>query len=137
MSIETGLVPVIPLPRREVRPAVTPSRLFGFIWRVSAHDQLWLAVLSVLVFAAGVLPLELQRRIVNSAFVGGSVKTIVGLAGAYVALALTAGLLKLGLNTYRSYVCSRVQRCRVAPRAHPCSAPNFCPDRLSEFCRPG
>src|SRR4051812_45942172 len=99
MSIETGLVPIIPLPRREVRSrAATPSGLSGFIWRVSARDQLWLAILSVLVFAAGFLPLELQRRIVNRAFVGGSVRTVVGLAGAYAALALTAGLLKLRLN---------------------------------------
>ena len=70
--------------RQEAFPAATPSHLLGFIWRVSATDQLWLAVLSLFVFAAGIVPLELQRRIVNNAIVGGSIEAIVGLAGTYV-----------------------------------------------------
>jgi len=49
-------------------------------------------------------PLELQRRIVNDAFAGGSFRTIAGLAGLYGALALAEGLVKLGMNVYRGYV---------------------------------
>ncbi|WP_262265775.1 ABC transporter transmembrane domain-containing protein [Microvirga yunnanensis] len=84
--------------------ARTPPNLSRFIWCVSARDQLALALLSVLVFTAGVAPLELQRRIVNDAFVGGASGPIIRLALVYAGLAVLAGLLKLGLNIYRGYV---------------------------------
>src|SRR6478752_6368415 len=63
--------------------ATTPSSLSAFIVRVSAWGQLWLALLSVVAFAAGVVPLEFQRRIVNDAVVGGSAASIIWLAVAY------------------------------------------------------
>ena len=100
-----GQVPPIEVEAGQLRsPARTPPSLFRFIWRVSARDQLALALLSVLVFTAGIAPLELQRRIVNDAFVGGAPGPIIRLAAVYAGLAVLAGLLKLGLNIYRGYV---------------------------------
>jgi len=86
------------------RAAGTPPTLLAFVWRVSAPHQLGLVLVSVLVFAVGVVPLQIQRRGVNEAFVGGSLDAILGLALAYAAVAISAGLFKLALNMYRSYV---------------------------------
>jgi len=81
-----------------------PRTLFGYIWRFTARHQIALAVLSILVFALSAVPLELQRRIVNDAISAGAIEPIVWLALAYVAVALTEGLLKLAMNIYRSWV---------------------------------
>jgi ABC-type multidrug transport system fused ATPase/permease subunit len=98
------------LPKAGGPAARTPSTLFALIWHVSARHQFWLAVLSVLVLGAALVPLELQRRIVNEAFVGGSVDTIFALALLYAAVAVAAGALKLALNVYRSYVSENAVR---------------------------
>lgn len=82
----------------------TPPRLAGLIRATGLADQVGLAGLSVVVFAAGILPLELQRRIVNDAFRGGNARAILELALAYAAVALIAGGLKLVLNIYRGSV---------------------------------
>ncbi|MGO4387798.1 ABC transporter transmembrane domain-containing protein [Microvirga sp. 2YAF29] len=85
-------------------PARTPPRLSRLIWLVSARDQFALALLSVLAFTSEIAPLELQRRIINDAFVGGAAGPIARLAIVYAGLAMLAGFLKLGLNIYRGYV---------------------------------
>ena len=98
-------------PARKVRAeAGTPSTLAGLIWRVSALHQLGLALLSILVFGAGVVPLELQRRVVNEAATRGSAETILTLVVFYLAVAAALGLLKLGLNVSRSYVSENAVR---------------------------
>jgi ABC-type multidrug transport system fused ATPase/permease subunit len=81
-----------------------PKTIFGYVWRVSARHQLALAVLSVVVFLLSTVPLELQRRVVNDAIARGATTTILWLALAYVAFALTEGGLKLALNIYRGWV---------------------------------
>lgn len=90
--------------------ARTPPSLSRLIWLVSARDQVALALLSVLVFTSGIAPLELQRRIVNDAFVGGAPGPIVHMALFYAGLAVLSGLLKLGLNIYRGYVSESATR---------------------------
>jgi ABC-type bacteriocin/lantibiotic exporter with double-glycine peptidase domain len=85
-------------------PTPLPMTLFGFIRKVGLRHQVGLSLLSVAVFLLSTAPLEVQRRIVNDAFSGGSFSTITVLAGAYAALALSEGLIKLGMNVYRGYV---------------------------------
>ncbi len=82
----------------------TPFRLFDFIMRASGWHQLGLALLSGVAFAMAVVPLELQRRIINDTLRSHSVRDIARLAGIYVAIALAGGLIKLILNLYRSWV---------------------------------
>jgi len=84
-----------------------PKSLFGYIWRTSARHQIWLCVLSVVVFALSAVPLELQRRIVNDAIKRGATDVIFWLAVAYGGLALAEGGIKLFLNIYRSWVSER------------------------------
>ena len=44
-----------------------PKSLYGFIWKVSSRDQILLCVITLVVAAMSMAPLELQRRIVNDA----------------------------------------------------------------------
>jgi ABC-type multidrug transport system fused ATPase/permease subunit len=87
-----------------------PQTLFGYIWQVSARHQIALCLLAVTVFLLTTVPLELQRRIVNDAVKNGSIRGIVWLALAYAAVALAEGLIKLGMNVYRSWVSERAVR---------------------------
>jgi len=93
----------------EQAPAM-PSGIFNYVWQTTASDQIWLSLLAVGVFLLTAGPLELQRRIVNSALKSGAPREVVMLCGAYAALALVAGGLKLGFNIYRSWVSERAVR---------------------------
>lgn len=87
-----------------------PRTLFGYIWQVSRRHQVALCLLSITVFLLSAVPLELQRRIVNDAIGKGALDTILWLAIAYAAVALTEGAVKLWLNVYRSRVSERAVR---------------------------
>ena len=41
--------------------------LYRYIWKVSARDQVVLSLLAIAIFLLEMVPLELQRRIVNGA----------------------------------------------------------------------
>lgn len=84
--------------------------LYRYIWKVSARGQVILSALAVAVFLLGLVPLELQRRIVNGAVDRQSFQFIMMLCGIYVAVALLHGSLKLALNVYRSSVSEAANR---------------------------
>ena len=91
----------------------TLQTLLAFIKGASGPHQPALVIMAMVLFVADLVPLELQRRIVNEALPGGSARTIVLLALLYIAAAVSMGALKLGLNVYRSYVSeSAVRRLR-------------------------
>jgi ABC-type bacteriocin/lantibiotic exporter with double-glycine peptidase domain len=83
---------------------------------VLAHTglhQVGLAALSVAVFALSVVPLDLQRRIVNGLSHQAAFESIVWLAAGYAAVALVEQALKMALNIYRGWVAeSTVRRLR-------------------------
>ena len=94
--------------RFRTRPGIDFSKSFvSFIWRTSGKHQFWLAALSVAVFALTAAPLEIQRRVVNSAIKDGQFPAILLLAELYLAVALSSGLTKMGLNVYRNWVGER------------------------------
>nr|WP_246233253.1 ABC transporter transmembrane domain-containing protein [Aurantimonas aggregata] len=78
-----------------------PPKLSGLIFHSGWREQILLVLLSVAVFLVNILPLELQRRIVNDATDGADWRSIAWLAAFYALLALILGLLKLGMNIYR------------------------------------
>jgi ABC-type bacteriocin/lantibiotic exporter with double-glycine peptidase domain len=80
-----------------------PPTLFGFVIHVSGKHQIWIALMAVLLFIADTVPLEVQRRLVNSAVKGGDLKIVLFLAILFAVLALVQGLLKIGLNLYRNW----------------------------------
>ncbi|OWV97261.1 ABC transporter ATP-binding protein [Rhizobium sp. R693] len=81
-----------------------PRKLIGFILMMGRGHQAALLLLSILLFAVGILPLEIQRRIVNGATQGSSLSAILKLVLAYVAVVLSEGGIKLGLNIYRGFI---------------------------------
>ena len=78
--------------------------LYRYIWKVSARDQVLLSLLAVSLFLIELVPLELQRRIVNGAIEGRGFAFVGTLCLIYVAVAFVHGGLKLVMNVYRGSV---------------------------------
>lgn len=85
-------------------PATMPATLFGYAWQTSRRHQILLGVLAIAIFLLTMGPLELQRRIVNSALGSGEFARIAWLCAAYGLLVLGAGGLKLAFNVYRGWL---------------------------------
>jgi ABC-type bacteriocin/lantibiotic exporter with double-glycine peptidase domain len=96
-----------------------PRTIVEYVLRFTGKHQAGLALLSVAVFLLSAVPLELQRRIVNSIVDKGAFGTIAVLAAAYAGVALVEQSLKLCLNVYRGWVAeSSVRRLRVVVGSH-------------------
>ena len=96
--------------------AALPSNIYRFVWQESRWHQLPLVALTVVVSLLEVIPLELQRRLVNDVVKDRRYAFVALLCGVYVAAALLQGGLKLFLNIYRNWVgesCIRALRRRV------------------------
>jgi ABC-type bacteriocin/lantibiotic exporter with double-glycine peptidase domain len=89
---------------RETGERRQPRHLYQYIWRISGRAQLLLAALSVFIFLLDLIPLELQRRIVNEAIGKRVFASLVWLCAAYAATTLVQGVAKLGWNVYRNSV---------------------------------
>jgi ABC-type bacteriocin/lantibiotic exporter with double-glycine peptidase domain len=91
-----------------------PRTLVAYVLRFTGKHQAGLAILAVAVFALSAVPLELQRRIVNTIVGHGAFATVVWLALAYAGVALAEQSLKLCLNVYRAWVAeSSVRTLRI------------------------
>src|SRR5579871_4698263 len=89
----------------------SPARqLYRFIWRISARSQLLLGALSVCVLLLDLVPLELQRRIVNDALGHRALDPLIVLSALYVAVAFVQGGAKFALNLYQAAVGERANR---------------------------
>jgi ABC-type multidrug transport system fused ATPase/permease subunit len=84
--------------------------MWRYIVDSSGVHQIGLLVLTVVVFLIEVVPLELQRRIVNDAVKHRPFRAIVTLCVVYAAVSLVHGGLKLGLNLYRAWIAQRATR---------------------------
>jgi ABC-type bacteriocin/lantibiotic exporter with double-glycine peptidase domain len=87
-----------------------PDKLLRYIRQATGWHQVLLLTLTVAVFLIEVVPLELQRRIVNDAVKHREFNLIVLLCAVYAGVALVHGLLKLVLNVYRGWVAQHVTR---------------------------
>lgn len=86
------------------RPAdEMPPTLFRLIIQITGKHQVWISVLSILLFIADTVPIEVQRQLVNTAVKGGDFGKVFWLASLLAALALAQGLIKMGLNIYRGW----------------------------------
>jgi ABC-type multidrug transport system fused ATPase/permease subunit len=90
--------------------AAMPANIFKYVWQTGARPQIWLAALAVVLFVLTMGPLELQRRIVNSALESGGFGEVVWLCAAYAALALGTGGIKLGFNIFRGWISENAVR---------------------------
>jgi ABC-type multidrug transport system fused ATPase/permease subunit len=97
--------------------------LYKYIWRVSGRQQVYLSLLAVGIFLIQLVPLELQRRIVNDATEGADFSVIAWLCLAYVVVVLVQGGLKLATNVYRGAVSERAIK-RIRLQVDPASDAN-------------
>src|SRR5204863_6845691 len=91
-------------------PAEFPSSLYRYVLNTSFWHQVALVILTVAVALIEVVPLELQRRIVNDLSKDRAFHLIVVLCAAYAATVLAQGGTKLVLNIYRSWIGERATR---------------------------
>jgi ABC-type multidrug transport system fused ATPase/permease subunit len=87
-----------------------PGNVFRYVLATSAGHQLLLLALTVAVFLLEVVPLELQRRIVNDLVKHRRYSLAVGLCALYAGVVLIQGGTKLALNIYRGWVGERAKR---------------------------
>lgn len=102
------------LPSRQSAALVSrpflPGSLLGLILITGGWHQVLLAGLSVATFLLATAPLEVQRRLVDEALLGGVFQLIVLLAACYGGLALLEGGVKLLTNLYRAWLAESVVR---------------------------
>jgi ABC-type multidrug transport system fused ATPase/permease subunit len=87
-----------------------PPNVFRYVLATSAQHQLLLLALTVVVFLLEVVPLELQRRIVNDLVKHRPYASVVGLCAVYAGVVMIQGGMKLWLNIYRGWVGERAKR---------------------------
>jgi ABC-type multidrug transport system fused ATPase/permease subunit len=87
-----------------------PDSIFRYVLATSALHQLLLVALTVAVFLIEIVPLELQRRIVDNLVKDRPYSRVVVLCAVYAGVVLVQGGIKLGLNVYRGWVGERAIR---------------------------
>lgn len=103
-------MPVARLQQSPPWPAISPDAptrdlgLYHYIWRTCGREQIGLAALSTIIFLLDLVPLELQRRIVNEAIHDHSSEQLIILCGIYAVVALLQGVSKLGTNIFKNSV---------------------------------
>lgn len=87
-----------------------PRNIYRYVLATSALHQLALSILTAVVALIEVVPLELQRRIVNNLVKHRPYSWVVWLCGLYAGTVLVQGGSKLALNIYRGWVGERAKR---------------------------
>ena len=87
-----------------------PTGLFRYVWQEGRAQQVWLCVLAALVFPLSMVPLELQRRIIDQAIGNEDLRLLALLGAVYLAVVLVQGGLKYLLRFYRGVVSERAVR---------------------------
>ena len=87
-----------------------PRNVFRYVLATSGLHQLALLALTAGVALLEVVPLELQRRIVNDLVKHRPYSWVVGLCAVYAGTVLVQGGTKLGLNIYRGWVGEQAKR---------------------------
>jgi ABC-type bacteriocin/lantibiotic exporter with double-glycine peptidase domain len=93
-----------------------PTNIYRYVWQESGRHQFPLVVLTIWVSLLEVVPLELQRRLVDDVVKNRDYSFIALICGLYLGAALLQGGAKLVLNIYRNWIgesCVRELRRRV------------------------
>ena len=94
-----------------------PRSLYRFIWELTARDQFVLAGLTLCIVPLSMVPLELQRRLINDAIGGAQVHLLVTYAAIWAVVLVVQGGLKYLLNLRRGLVVEEVAR-EIRLRVH-------------------
>jgi len=90
--------------------AQIPANIYRYVLATSGWHQVALVALTVAVFLLEIVPLELQRRVVNDLVKHREYRFIIILCAVYAGTVLVQGGTKLVLNVYRSWVGERATR---------------------------
>lgn len=90
--------------------AEMPRNILRYVLKTSGWHQLVLLLLTIGVFLLEIVPLELQRRIVNDLVKHQDFRLVIVLCAVYASAVLVQGGTKLVLNLYRSWVGERATR---------------------------
>jgi ABC-type bacteriocin/lantibiotic exporter with double-glycine peptidase domain len=93
--------------RKAKRSIKLPPTIFRYVLESSGYHQVLLLLLTVAVFLIELVPLELQRRIINDLVKNRTFGYVITLCAIYGAVVLVHGSTKLGLNIYRNWVGER------------------------------
>lgn len=107
MAVEARLL----LTKRTARGAPEfANHLYRYVWETSGRHQAVLVVLTVIVSLLEIVPLELQRRIIDDLTKNRRYWFILVLCAVYAGTVLLQGGTKLVVNVYRSWVGERATR---------------------------
>ena len=81
-----------------------PTNIYRYVWQASGWHQLPLVMLTICVSFLEVVPLELQRRLVNGVVKNRNYSLVILLCSVYLGAVLLQGGMKLVLNVYRNWV---------------------------------
>jgi len=87
-----------------------PASIYGFIWRTSRRGQLMVCLFSGLLIPLAAVPLDLQRRMVDTALGDKDLRLLIFLGLLYLGAILAQQGLKYGLNIARGWVVEDVTR---------------------------
>jgi len=90
--------------------AEMPRDILRYVLKTSGWHQLFLVLLTVGVFLLEIVPLELQRRIVNDLVKHRDYWFVIVLCAVYAGTVLVQGGAKLALNVYRGWIGERATR---------------------------
>lgn len=88
---------------------MSPS-LYGYVLQVSRREQVRLGLLTLAVFPLSLVPLELQRRIVNYAVAHSALELLLAYGGLYLAVLLLQSGLKFMRDVYLYRIAEGVTR---------------------------
>lgn len=84
--------------------------LYGYIWRTSRSKQIAICLLTMVLSPLMMVPLELQRRIVNQALPENNLRLLVVLGCIYLAIVCLQGAIKFWLNMLKGIAVEGIAR---------------------------
>jgi ABC-type bacteriocin/lantibiotic exporter with double-glycine peptidase domain len=87
-----------------------PGTLYGYVMKVSAGQQVRLALLTLMVFPLASVPLELQRRIVDHAVIGANIDLLFVCGALYLGVLILQAGLKFARDVYLNRIAEGVAR---------------------------
>jgi ABC-type bacteriocin/lantibiotic exporter with double-glycine peptidase domain len=98
------------VPRGTIPDASLPSSVMRYVWLTSRHSQLRICLLTAIAAPLSMVPLELQRRIVDIALAEHSIRLLLALTAGYLAVVLLQNGMKFLLNMSKGRVLEDVTR---------------------------
>jgi ABC-type bacteriocin/lantibiotic exporter with double-glycine peptidase domain len=113
---------------RKLRPFRSPTSqvirsdesLAGFVWRASGPHQFYVGLIAIAVALFNLVPIDLQRRIIDEAIGERDIGALLFLGAVYVGIVLMQGVLKFVLFFYQGWVgesCVKTARDQIAAAA--------------------